>query len=69
MDLGAIKYMTFHQLINDIYEVMALQIVHLGDDSIVKAIRIDSIFLDVMVKGITKKFRTEGIFHVPKLQI
>jgi len=52
----------------EINEVMALQNVHLGDDSIVRAIGMDSIVVEVIVKGKTKKFRIEHVLHVPKLQ-
>ncbi|OAE20919.1 hypothetical protein AXG93_3256s1660 [Marchantia polymorpha subsp. ruderalis] len=50
MDSGATKHMTSHRLAFHTYEVLTSQNVHLGDDSILEAIGIGSIVVEVMVQ-------------------
>jgi len=42
--------------------------VHLGDNSIVKAIGMGFIVVEVIVKGKTKKLRLKDVFYMPKFQ-
>jgi hypothetical protein len=49
------------------YEVIPTRNVHMGDDSIVEAIGMVSILVEVMVKGRTKKITIKDVLHVPKL--
>ncbi len=51
MDSGATKHMTPHRVAFDMYEVIPTHNVHMGDDSIVEAIGMGSILVEVMVKG------------------
>jgi hypothetical protein len=51
MDSGATKHMTPHRATFDMYEVIPTRNVHMGDDSIVEAIGMGSILVEVMVKG------------------
>jgi hypothetical protein len=67
MDSGAKKHMTSHRLTFDTYEVFTSQSVHLGDDSILEAIGIGSIVVEVMVRGKINKIRINECLHVPKL--
>jgi len=67
MDLGATKHMTPHRAAFDMYEVIPTRNVHMGDDSIVEAIGMGSILVEVMVKGRTKRIRIKDVPHVPKL--
>ena len=53
MDSGATKHMTSHRATFDTYEVVASQNVHLGNDSIVEAIGMGSIVVEVIIKGKT----------------
>jgi hypothetical protein len=69
MDSGATKHMTAHRAEFDTYEVIPTRNVHMGDDSIVEAIGMGSILVQVMVKGRTKKIRIKDVFHVPKLHV
>jgi hypothetical protein len=55
MDSGATKHMTPHRAAFDTYEVIPTRNVHMGDDSIVEAIGMGSILVQVMVKGRTQK--------------
>jgi hypothetical protein len=59
--------MTPHKAAFDMYEVIPTRNVHMGDDSIVEAIGMGSIFVEVMVKGRTKRIRIKDVLHVPKL--
>jgi hypothetical protein len=59
--------MTPHKATFDIYEVIPTRNVHMGDDSIVEAIGIRSILVEVMVKGRTRRIRIKDVLHVPKL--
>ncbi len=67
MHSGATKHMTPHRATFDTYEVIPTRNVHMGDDSIVEAIRMGSILVEVMVKGRTKKIRIKDVLRVPKL--
>jgi hypothetical protein len=67
MDSGATKHMTSHCLAFDTYKVLTLRSVHLGDDSILEAIGIGSIVVEVMVRGKINKIRINECLHVPKL--
>jgi len=51
----------------DMYEVIPTRNVHMGDDTIVEAIGMGSILVEVMVKGQTKRIRIKDMLHVPKL--
>jgi hypothetical protein len=65
MDLGATKHITPHRAAFDMYEVIPK--CNMGDDSIVEAIGMGSILVEVMVKGQTKGVRIKDVLHVPKL--
>ena len=67
MDSGATKHMTSHRLAFDIYEVLTSRSVHLGDYSILEAIGIGSIVVEVMVRDKINKIRINECLHVPKL--
>jgi hypothetical protein len=67
MDSGATKHMTSHRLAFDTYEVLTSRSVHLGDDSILEAIGIGSIVMEVMVRGKINKIRINECLHVPKV--
>jgi hypothetical protein len=67
MDSGATKHMTPHKAAFDMYEVIPTRNVHMGDDSIVEAIGMGSILVEVLVKGRTKRIRIKDVLHVPKL--
>jgi hypothetical protein len=67
MDSGATKHMTPHRATFDMYEVIPTRNVHMGDDTIVEAIGMGSILVEVMVKGRTKRIRIKDVLHVPKL--
>jgi hypothetical protein len=67
MDSGATKHMTPHRAAFDMYEVIPIHNMHMGDDSIVEAIGMGSILVEVMGKGRTKRIRIKDVLHVPKL--
>jgi hypothetical protein len=49
------------------YEVIPTRNVHMGDDSIVEAIGMGSILVEVMVKGQIRRIKIKDVLHVPKL--
>jgi hypothetical protein len=67
MDSGATNHMTPHRAAFDMYEVIPKRNVIMSDDSIVEAIGMGSILVEVMVKGQTKRVRIKDVLHVPKL--
>lgn len=67
MDLKAIKYMILHMAAFHLYEVIFKCNVHLDDDSIVEAIGMSSIVMEVVVKGMAKRIQIMEVLHVPKL--
>jgi len=67
MDSRATKHMNPHRAAFDMYEVIPTRNMHMGDDSIVGAIGIRSILVEVMVKGRTKRIRIKDVLHVQKL--
>ena len=67
MDSGATKHMTPHKVAFDMYEVIPTRNVHMGDDSIVEAIGMGSILVEVMVKGRIRRIKIKDVLHVPKL--
>ncbi len=67
MDSGATKHMTSHRAAFDTYEVIAPRNVHLGDDSVVEAIGMGSIVVEVVTRGKMNRIRIENALHVPKL--
>src|SRR5918997_5494584 len=60
--------MTPHRVAFDTYEVITSRNVHLGDDSVVDAVGIGSIVVQVLVRGNPKRLRIKDVLHVPKLQ-
>jgi hypothetical protein len=64
MDSRATKHMTPHRAAFDMYEVIPTCNVHMGDDSIVEAIGMGSILVEVMVKGRTKRIKIKDVLHV-----
>jgi transposase InsO family protein len=68
MDSGATKHMTPHRVAFNTYEVISPRNVHLGDDSVVDAVGVGSIVVDVLVRGQVKKMTIKDVLHVPKLQ-
>ncbi len=69
MDSGATKHMTPHKVAFNIYEVIPTRNVHMGDDSIVEAIGMGSILVEVLVKGQIRRIRIKDVLHVPKLHV
>jgi hypothetical protein len=67
MDSGATKHMTPHRAAFDMYEVIPTRNMHMGDDTIVEAIGMGFILVEVMVKGRTKRIKIKDVLHVPKL--
>jgi transposase InsO family protein len=67
MDSGATKHMTPHRAAFHTYEVISPRNVHMGDDSIVQAIGMGTIVVEVMTNGQTKRIRIKDALHVPKL--
>ena len=67
LDSGATKHMTPHRAAFDTYEVIPSRNVHLGDDSVVDAVGVGSIVVEVLVRGRSKKMTIKDILHVPKL--
>ena len=67
MDSGATKHMTPHRAAFDTFEVIPSRNVHSGDDSVVDVIEVDSIAVQVLVRGRSKKIRIKDVLHVPKL--
>ena len=65
---GASNHMTSHRVAFDIYEVIFLRNVYLGDDNVIKAIIIGFIVVEVMVKGNIKRISIKDVFHISKLQ-
>ena len=57
------KHMTSHRLAFDTYEVLTSRSVHLGDDSILEAIGIGSIVVEVMVRDKIDKIRINECLH------
>lgn len=68
MDSGATKHMTPNRAVFDTYEAIAPRNVHLGDDSVVEAVGVGSIVVEVLVGGRSKRIRIKNSLHVPKLQ-
>ena len=68
LDSGATKHMTPHRMAFHTYEVISPRNVHLGDDSVVNAIGIGSILVEVLVRGREKMMTIKDVLHVPKLQ-
>lgn len=52
----------------DTYEVIAPVNVHLGDDSVIENFEMESIVIEVMMKGETKRIRNKDVFHMHKSQ-
>jgi hypothetical protein len=67
MDSGATKHMTSHRLASDTYEVLTSRSVHLGNDSILEAIGIGSIVVEVMIRGKINKIRINKCLYITKL--
>lgn len=68
MDSGATKHMTPYRAAFDTYEVIPPRNVHLGDDSVVQAIGMGCIVVEVLERGRLKKVTMKDVLHVPKLQ-
>ena len=64
MDSGATKHMTPHRVAFHTYEVISPRNVHLGDDSIVDAIGVGSIIVEVLVRGHLKKVTMKDVLYV-----
>ena len=67
MDWRATKHMTSHRVIFDIYEVIYEHSMHLGDDSMVEAIEMESVVVGVETRGKTRIHIT-NMLHMSKLQ-
>lgn len=67
MNLEATKYMSSHRAAFHTYEVMFPCNVHLGDNSVAKAIGMGSIVIGVQTRGIRNRVCIMGVLHVPKL--
>lgn len=69
MDSEATIHITSHRTAFDTYEVIASHNVHLGDDSVVEALGIESIVMEVIVRGKINQFKNKkDALYVPKLQ-
>lgn len=51
MDLKTTKHITSQMTIFDIYKVIAQRNVHLHEDSVVEAIEVGSIIVEILVRG------------------
>lgn len=67
--LEEIEYMTSYRIACDIYEIIVHFNVYLGDDSVVKAIKMKCIVNEVLVKDKTKKNCIKDVFHVSELLV
>ena len=68
MDSGATKHMTPHRNAFHTYEAIAPRNVHMGNDSVVKAIGMGSIVVGATWKGRSRKITIKDALHVPMLQ-
>lgn len=68
MDLGATKHMTSHQIPFYTYKIIFKWNVYLDDDSIMEAIGMDYIIMEVVVKEVSKRVWIMEVFHIAKLQ-
>ncbi len=59
--------MTPYKATFDTYEVIILQNEHMRDDSIIEAIGMGSIVIEVMVKCQTKRIKIKDTFYIRKL--
>ena len=50
-EYGASKHMTSHRATSNTYEVIIPRNVHLDDNNVVDAIRMESIIMEAIVKG------------------
>ena len=63
----AYKHMTLCNVAFDTYEVIGPHNVHLGDNIVVKVIRMGSIFFKTIVKDKIHFIRIKDVLHMPKL--
>lgn len=64
----ATKHMTPHRASFDSYDVISPFNVHLDDDSVVQAFRMDCVVVEVLEIRSLKKMRMKYVLHVSKLQ-
>ena len=67
MKLGASKHMTSHRAAFNTYEVIIPRNVHLDDNNVVGAIRMESIIMEAIVKGDINWIHIVNVLHLPKL--
>lgn len=60
--------MTPHRVAFYTYEVISPRNVHLSDDSVVDAVGVGSIVVEMLVRGHLKKVTIKDVLHVPKMQ-
>lgn len=66
--LEAMKYMVFQKVTFDTYKAFAPYNVYLNDDSIVEAIGMSFIIIEILVKDKTKRFLFNDALFISKLQ-
>lgn len=66
MDLGAIKHIISLRSTFNTYVVIILHNIHLDNDSVVKAIEIEFIVVEVVMRGKINRLHIKYVFHVPK---
>lgn len=67
LNLGASKHMTLHRTAFQMYEVIILRNIHLGDNNIVQTIEMRSIIMKAMLEGKINQICINDVLHVPKL--
>ena len=67
MGSRATKHINLYMMAFDTYEVISPRKVHLGDDSVAKAIGMGSIVIGVETKGKTSTIHITYVLHVSKL--
>lgn len=65
---GATKHMTLHRATFDTYEIIAPHNVHLGDDSVVEVIGMESNVVEAIMRNDINRFCIKSALHVSKLQ-
>ena len=67
MDSWATIHIPSHRAVFDTYEIIASHNVHLGDDSVVKALGMESIVMEVIVRGKINREQKKYALYIPKL--
>ena len=68
MDSGATKHITLHRTTFNVYEVICLRNVHLGNDRVAKTIGMWFIINVIETRGKANIFHLMDVLHMLKLQ-